>query len=105
LIEHVFDTMSYHRWMGTNRRYGFPADRDVRRRQRDAMLSPEGRRRLRHCWVDIGPSIDNADQAPGVVVEWARSRDLWYARVVYVEGTSRVVNAWFPYTRLSPVPR
>ena len=97
--------MGYHRVMGTNRRYGSPAERAERQRQRDALLTPEGRRRLRHCWVEVASSFDHDGPAPGVVVEWARNRDLWYARVVYVQGSSTVIDGWFPYTRLSPVPR
>lgn len=72
--------------MGSNRRYGSPGERAELRRGREAMISPDGRRRAGHCWVTTAAAagFDDPD-APGLTAEWARGRnDMWYARVVYM---------------------
>jgi hypothetical protein len=92
--------------VGTNRRYGSPSERAEIRRRREAMITPDGCKRIRHCWVkvNLADAFDDPE-APGVIVEWAhgRNNDLWYARVVHVPDGHTVVDAWFPYTQLTPV--
>jgi hypothetical protein len=70
------------------------------------MITPDGRRRVRHCWVKVNASDAFADpQAPGVIVKWAQGRNnqLWYAYVIHVPDGDSVVGRWFPYTQLTPV--
>ncbi|GMA86123.1 hypothetical protein GCM10025868_13730 [Angustibacter aerolatus] len=51
----------------------------------------------RHCWV-LGPP-DAPGRWPGLLVEWARTGDVWRGRVVYVvddEGQAVLVESWVP---------
>jgi hypothetical protein len=75
-----------------------PGERAELRPRRETMISPDGRRRVRHCRVttSAAAAFDDPD-APGLIVEWARGRnDLWYARVVYLPVRGTVVDEWSP---------
>ncbi|GAB3689123.1 hypothetical protein [Angustibacter aerolatus] len=57
----------------------------------------------RHCWV-LGPP-DAPGRWPGLLVEWARTGDVWRGRVVYVvddEGQAVLVESWVPSRQLEP---
>ena len=91
-------------WVGTNRRYGSPSERVEIKRRKQEMVTPEGRQRVRHCWVDVDPLAKFDDsRPPGLIVEWALNRrnNIWYARVVYLQDHT-VIDTWFPYMQLTP---
>ncbi|NAZ75988.1 hypothetical protein GTQ99_11270 [Kineococcus sp. T13] len=79
---------------------------EVLRRQRAAEVAerPAGR----HCWVR--PPEGEPGPWPGVVVAWARGREGWRGRVVYVVPPEPgedavVVEAWVDARHLTPVLR
>jgi hypothetical protein len=92
-------------WVGTHRRYGSPAERAAIKRRKQEMVTPEGRRRVGHCWVDVDRSAKFDDtRPPGLIVEWALNRrnNIWYARLVYIRNQTDVIETWFPYMQLTP---
>jgi hypothetical protein len=86
-------------WMGTNRRYGSPAERAEIKRRKQAIVTPEGRRQVRHCWIDV-----DEPRPPGLIVEWALNRrnNIWYTCVVYIRNQTDAIDTWFPYMQLTP---
>jgi len=61
-------------------------------------LPPPARR---HCWV-TGPEASRGPH-PGLIVEWSRRNDGWWAFVTYViEADAAVVQQWLPAKLLTP---
>lgn len=63
---------------------------------------PAGSGRTRHCWV-TSPD-DDGTELPGLVIEWQRRPEGWWARVVYLadDAGSVCVQAWVESRHLRP---
>jgi hypothetical protein len=90
--EHTFD---YASTMGTRRRESY-----VR-----VFISGDGVRR--HVWIIGRPEGPLRDPWPGLLVEWERRADGWWARVVYVPYPAElgeVAERWIAAEHIRPAP-
>jgi len=57
----------------------------------------------RHCWVR--GTADHPMPQPGLIIEWQRRGDTWWARVAHVAGEpgdATLSERWVPYYDIRP---
>jgi hypothetical protein len=61
----------------------------------------------RHVWITGGSEGRLRDPWPGLLVEWERRNDGWWARVIFVPfpaQTGEVVERWISADHIRPAP-